>query len=243
MLVGSLSKHSQTLITNIASHAADTSDGLPYITGLTFYSRTRLTVNLLPLLRQATGLRRVVTTNTGTKEGTIFMDDIPGRKISFTNARGHLATALTLSLEALAKQAPEVSFIHNFPGAVNTNLIRDGYGVVMQAAKYLTKIYFGVRGKFLSEDECGERHAWLCLSSRFPPRASGSDAQGVPSAVVATGTDNKPGSGVYSVDWDGETAPKSVVDLLAKYRSEGVVDKLWGHIEGEFKRSTGTVSI
>ncbi|CAM1506250.1 Fc.00g058910.m01.CDS01 [Cosmosporella sp. VM-42] len=225
------------------SFGADTSEGLPYITGLTYYSRTRLAVNLLPLLRQATSLRRVVTTMAGTKEGPIFIDDLPGRKVSFLRARGHLATALTLSLESLARQAPEVSFIHNFPGAVDTYLIRSDAGLLMKAAASATRLWFGARGKFVSEEECGERHTWLCLSGRYPPKVNGADAQGVPSEGVATGSDNQTGSGVYSVDWDGETAPKPVVELLQKHRKEGMVEKVWAETEREFKRITGTLSI
>lgn len=127
----------------------DTDEGLPYITALSLYSRTRLTVNLLPLIKQATSLRRVVTVMTGTKEGSLYLDDIAGRNIPFSAARGHLSTVLTLSLEYLARQAPEVSFIHNFPGAVDTNLIRSDDGVLMLAIKYWFKLSMTVRRGFL----------------------------------------------------------------------------------------------
>lgn len=60
---------------------------------------------------------------------------------------------------------------------------------------------------------------------------------------VALGVDGKNGSGVYSVDWDGESASRQVVELLDRYRAEGAVDKVGEHIEGEFKRITGTASI
>lgn len=157
----------------------DTAEGLPLITGLTLYSGTRLIVNLLPLLQNATSLRRVVTVMAGTKEGQLFTDDIAGRNLAFriSSARGHLCSALTLSLEALVRKAPEVSFIHNFPGAVNTDLIRKDDGIMMQVMKQLFRVSMTVMRKWVSKEECGERHAWLCLSGRFPSK-DGNGAQG-----------------------------------------------------------------
>lgn len=207
--------------------------------GVSFYCRHRLTVKLLPLIRRAPSLRRVVTTLAGTKEGKLYADDIPGRKVPFSGARGHLVTAITLSLEALAKQAPEVSFVHNFPGAVQTNLIRPEDGLLMQGAKWWFKLT--MRNKWLDKAEVGERHAYLCLAGAYPPR-QGDDARGVAveSAAVVKGTDGVVGSGVYTVDWDNEGAPETVIELLGKYRAEGMVEKVWGHVEGEFKRITGS---
>ncbi|WZH41738.1 uncharacterized protein QYS62_002694 [Fusarium acuminatum] len=225
----------------------DTTEGLPLITGLTLYSRARLTANLLPLLEKAPSLRRVITVMAGTKEGKLFTDDIAGRNIPFISihhSRGHLCSALTLSLEALARQAPEVSFIHNFPGSVNTDLIRSGDGVMMQVMKYWFKISMTVRQQWLPKEECGERHAWLCLSGRYPDKQGG-DGNGVKDtdAAVAVGVDGKKGSGVYSVDWDGESASSDVVKLLEGYRQDGIVDKVWKDVESEFVRITGEKSI
>ncbi|RGP63003.1 hypothetical protein FLONG3_10048 [Fusarium longipes] len=223
----------------------DTDEGLPMVMALGYYSRTRLTVNFLPLLKKASSLRRVVTVMAGTKEGILFPDDIAGRNIPFTSihrSRGHMCSALTLSLEALARQAPEVSFIHNFPGSVDTDLIRSGDGVMMQVMKYWFKISMTVKRQWLPKDECGERHAWLCLSGMFPDK-QGHDGNGVESAEVAVGVDGDRGSGVYSLDWDGESASDDVIKLLGDYRREGMVEKIWMDLEKEFVRITGKTSI
>ncbi|KAI6760891.1 hypothetical protein HG530_009751 [Fusarium avenaceum] len=213
----------------------DTAEGLPLITGLTLYSRARLTANLLPLLKKAPSLRRVITVMAGTKEGKLFTDDIAGRNIPFTSihhSRGHMCSALTLSLEALARQAPEVSFIHNFPGSVDTDLIRSGDGAMMQVMKYWFKVSMTVRRQWLPKEECGERHAWLCLSGRYPDKQGGNgNGVGDADGAVAVGVDGKKGSGVYSVDWDGESASSDVVKLLEGYRQEGIVDKVWEDLE------------
>ncbi|KAF5645426.1 hypothetical protein F52700_1989 [Fusarium sp. NRRL 52700] len=222
----------------------DTQEGLPLVTGLTIYSRNRLAVNLLPLLKKAPSLRRVISVMAGTHEGKLFSDDIAGRNIPFTsihNSRGHMCSALTLSLEALALRAPEVSFIHNFPGSVDTNLIRSGDGFMMQVMKYWFKVSMTVRRQWLPKEECGERHAWLCLSGRYPDK-EGSE-NGVREEEVAVGTDGNKGSGVYSVDWDGESASSEVVKLLDGFKEEGLVEKVWKDQEIEFVKITGTTSI
>lgn len=222
----------------------DTEEGLPLVTGLTIYSRNRLTVNLLPLLKKAPSLRRVISVMAGTHEGKLFSDDIAARNIPFTsihNSRGHMCSALTLSLEALARQAPEVSFIHNFPGSVDTNLIRSGDGFMMQVMKYWFKVSMTVRRQWLPKEECGERHAWLCLTGRYPDK-EGSE-NGIKEGEVAVGTGGNKGSGVYSVDWDGESASVEVVKLLDGFKEEGLVEKLWKDQEKEFIRITGVAFV
>lgn len=222
----------------------DTEEGLPLVTGLTIYSRNRLGVNLLPLLKNATSLRRVISVMAGTHEGKLFSDDIAARNIPFTsihNSRGHMCSALTLSLEALARQAPEISFIHNFPGSVDTNLIRSGDGFMMQVMKYWFKVSMTVRRQWLPKEECGERHAWLCLTGRYPGK-EGSE-NGIKEGEAAVGTDGNKGSGVYSVDWDGESASGEVVKLLDGFKEEGLVEKVWKDQEKEFIRITGVTFI
>ncbi|KAF5694558.1 hypothetical protein FGLOB1_14186 [Fusarium globosum] len=222
----------------------NTEEGLPLVTGLTIYSRNRLTVNLLPLLKKSPSLRRVISVMAGTHEGKLFSDDIAARNIPFTsihNSRGHMCSALTLSLEALARQAPEVSFIHNFPGSVDTSLIRSGDGFMMQVMKYWFKVSMTVRRQWLPKEECGERHAWLCLTGRYPDK-EGSE-NGIKEGEVAVGTDGNKGSGVYSVDWDGESASVEVVKLLDGFKEEGLVEKVWKDQEKEFIRITGVTFI
>ena len=200
----------------------------------------RFIVNLLPQLQNATSLRRVITVAAGGFEGEIFVDDLMGRNIPLRATRGHFCSVMSLALEAISKKAPNVSFIHNYPGSINTNLIRGNEGFFLQ----LVKLYFKIRLLFKSMPlkECGERHALLCTSLKYPPLKDGATASGasLTAAIsVAKGIDGKTGSGVYSVDHEGESASTAVVDLLAKYRQQGMVDKVWKHTEDEFLKITG----
>lgn len=77
----------------------------------------------------------------------------------------------------------------------------------------------------------------------FPDKL-GKDGNGVESAgVAAVGVDGSRGGGVYSLDWDGESAGDEVVRLLGEYREEGMVDKVWKDLETEFVRITGKTCI
>lgn len=217
---------------------AETSEGLHYITALAYYSRARFILNLLPLLQQATALRRVITVFAAGKEGPIDTTDIQGWKVPLLAQRGHATSLVTLSLEALAKKAPEVTFIHNFPGAVKSNIARDTKG----AAMFVLKAVFAVLSPFVSMaiEECGERHLFLATSAKYPAGGTAGDKIAcvpVPDGVaVARGTGGESGSGVYSVDQNGESAGPKVEQLLAKFRAEGLVEKLWEEMEGEFGR-------
>ena len=83
---------------------------------------------------------------------------------------------------------------------------------------------------------------------RYPARSnSASSAAGVPllddSVTVALGTNGSPGSGVYSVDLNGESSGPKVQELLGRFRKEGVGETFWEHSEGEFRRITGAVAV
>ena len=82
---------------------------------------------------------------------------------------------------------------------------------------------------------------------RYPPASPSDDvASGVPltgDVAVARGTNGEPGSGVYSVDLEGESSGAKVVELLAGLREKGVLEKYWTHTEEEFKRITGVEAV
>ena len=154
--------------------------------------------------------------------------------------RGHASSIVTLSLETLAKKAPEVSFIHDFPGPVRSGIARGTKGPLF----FVFKAVFKVLGPlvYIPTEESGEFHVFLATSARYPASSGEEVVSGVPLAdgvVTARGTDSKIASGMYSVDQHGESAGPAVEQLLAKFREEGMVEKVWKHIEGEFDRIVG----
>ena len=141
--------------------------------------------------------------------------------------RGHLCSLVTLGLEAVARTAPTVSFVHDYPGTVKTRFL-----------DYLTEEQRSGL-VFVPIEECGERHLFLATSRRFPAKEGGSDGVKLGEGdEAALGTAGERGSGMYSVGSDCESASAEVRELLAGLRENGMVDEVWRHTEKEFKRIT-----
>jgi hypothetical protein len=227
---------------------ADTSEGLHTMAATGYYARTRFIVNLLPNLKQATGLRRVVSVLAGGHEGPIYVTDFQGKSMSMLKIRGHIVSMTDMALETLAEQAPEVTFINDYPGAVKTGIGRESNTLLA----WIMTIVLMVLGPLVCIPirESGERHLFFATSAKYPPRvrldAPVEDPAGVPlseGVEVARGTDGKVGSGVYSIHWSGEHAGPKVVELLAGLREEGMAQKVWQHTVGEFDRIIGLVDV
>ncbi|KAK9451763.1 oxidoreductase andH [Limtongia smithiae] len=220
-----------------------TSEDLPYFTALGLYSRLRFVENLLPLIEKATSLRRVLSVLIGTSEGDIDRNDLSGESLSILRGRQHRASMMTFGLEALAKKAPSVAFVHDYPGIVKTQLGRDTKGVIMA----IITVLFLAFAAFIRIpiDETGERHLFFLTSARFPALSEPETAAGVAlgkDVSVALGSNGEPGSGVYSIDYNGETGSPKTFELLGKLRKEGVREQVWQYLEEVFTRITESAS-
>lgn len=222
----------------------DTDECLNYPATVSYYARIRFFVNLLPLLQNASGLRRVVSVFAGTKEGPVKTDDMQGRNGHMLTLIGHFSTLMTFVLD----KAPTVSFVHAYPGFVKTKLGYDVKGTVFTIMRGIYDVVYPIIGPLLSTpvDEAGERQQFFATSARFPEVGETGAAAGVPppnGVGVAQGTNGKDASGVYSINNDGETARPKVFQLLVKLRQNGVDKKVWSDVEEEFVRITGTASM
>ncbi|KAK0715948.1 hypothetical protein B0H67DRAFT_582066 [Lasiosphaeris hirsuta] len=237
------------MATGTLASGKDTLEGLPYHTSVIYYARIRVISNLLPLLQRASSLRRVVSVFAGTKEGVIDAADFEGRHLALTATRPHMAGMMTLALESLALEAPDVSFVHSFPGSVKTNLGKD----VRTAPIMMYRAVWKVIGPLVNIPfaEAGERQLFLATSARFPARPVGGEVDVAATAGVrvgeevrvAPGSNGEVGGGVYSVNFDGEGAPVKVRDALQKLRDNDIVRKLWLHTEDVFTRVTGAAFV
>jgi len=153
--------------------------------------------------------------------------------------RGHVASMITMANNVMAELAPDVSFVHNYPGSVKTAFGKDAKGTM-----FVVRTVFNLVGhiliKYLPPATCGELQLYGATSARFPP-ATG-DAVGVPlsnDVFVARGIDGKPDSGSYTINFDCENVSFDVDKHIAKAKAEGVEVKLWAHILDEIKQITG----
>ena len=166
--------------------------------------------------------------------------DFQALRVPLAAIRGHLFTLITLGLESVAKTAPNVSFIHDYPGTVSTALAGRMEGIL----GVLMRLYSFTVGYWVSVpiEECGERHLYLATSARYPPTSvDNSGGSGVPlgdDVELARGTTGEVGNGIYSVGWDGTSASPAVEKLLAEYRDDGLVEAIQRHADSEFDRIT-----
>jgi NAD(P)-dependent dehydrogenase (short-subunit alcohol dehydrogenase family) len=217
----------------------ETEEGLHLMASLKHHSRARFILNLLPLLKAATGIRRVVSVISGTKEGEIDLDDLQGWNVTTRDRikhRGHSSSIVTLTHAHFMQQAPTVSFIHDYPGVVKSGIARGTTGLLWGVMTVIQML-----GPLINipEQESGERHLYFATSARFRAKDGVEEAVQLGEGVgFARGIDGVEGSGVYSADQDNESAGPAVEELLGRFKKEGLVEKVWGMIEEDFARIT-----
>lgn len=189
-----------------------------------------MTMNLLPLLTHDKSFARVVTVGGGSKEGPIDTSDLPALRIPLTRLRGHLISMMTLAFEKVAEDNPTVAVVHQYPGTVKTKLHRRDNSVMSWVAWAMLCVV-GLLGWTVSMEESGERMLYSTTSGRYPAAA---DHKG--GDDVGRGTNGKLGSGMYSLNWDGESAEVEVEGLLEGMRRDGTSEKVWVHVVGVFER-------
>jgi hypothetical protein len=159
--------------------------------------------------------------------------------------RAHFTSFITLSHTVFVEKAPEVTFVHDYPGAVKTGIFRGSTGLAFTIVKAALKVL----GPFvyIPSEESGERHLFLATSAAFPALIEQKQDLHTPSGVplvhdghIARGIDGKDGSGVYSVDKNCESAERSVEGLLREMMTDGSRNRVWEHTEEVFDRIAKT---
>ncbi|KAM3071927.1 hypothetical protein ACMFMG_008392 [Clarireedia jacksonii] len=224
----------------------DSSEGIDIPHALRYYSRLRLAYNLLTLL-QASPNPRVISILAGGKESAIDLDDLEVKNnFSTMKAAKNGTTQTTLAFEELAKQWPGISFVHKFPGFVDTGvldrLMKTTKGFLWGPAMVFRWAILPIVNLFSTTvEEAGERGLFIATSARYPP-ANGAKAtvelpDGVqvakPSVIDVEGK----GNGVYRLGPDDETAPDG--DVLPAYRKENAGAKVWESTLAVWERALG----
>lgn len=202
---------------------------------LNYYSRIRFITNLLPLLRTATHepphFARTLSVLGAGSEKAMNLSDLD-LKTSFSGARcaNHTITMNSLMVGELAARDPNISFLHSFPGVVNTGIARELPLLLRGGLKVLLPLF----SPFLvSPDETGKRQLFHATSGIYPP-ATLSEGDNLAGGVrvtdaksVVKGLTGKLGSGAYVVNWNGDITGNESV--LSDYREKGVGKMVWEH--------------
>lgn len=208
----------------------ESSEGIDSPQSLRYYSRLRFAYDLLPLL-QAAPKPRVISILAGGREKSIDLNDLEVKQnFSMMKAASNGTTQTTLAFEELAKSNPRISFIHKYPGFVDTGavgrLMSSTTGIYAILATFFRLMVLPVLNLFaMSVEEAGERGLFLAISSRYPPtelREGGVSGVELPARVeVARSSvvnENGGSNGVYRLKADDHSAPDG--DILPDYRKD-----------------------
>lgn len=207
----------------------DTEEGFDRCQALRYHTRLRFTVNLLPSM--SAPYSRVVSILAGGQEAPIDLDDLELRKpgaYGVLKAGGTAAAMTTLMFQKLAKENPQVGFIHAFPGLVRTGLLsRGSSGVLGMLLKWVVQPLTGFMGMTIAES--GERFLCYATSDRFAgPSVDAKDAAKLAKPIV-------PGCWILNADGKAVGNEKVLSDL----KSQGGEDRVWEHTIAEWKRVLG----
>ena len=195
----------------------ETVEGLEIAGSLEYYSRMLFVRHLLPLLKEAEASKVISVLAGGKEETTIDLDDLdlknPGIFAGFKSQMQY-ATMNSTILEKLANENPTVTFIHSFPGWVNTGNMRRGpdpnsftdwfFGLILEPLSSLFSI---------SDEESGQRHLFQCTSSAFGGRGvSWKGKTGVNSL-------EKEADGLFIVNDKCECTPNAKVMLVLREKA------------------------
>jgi len=178
--------------------------------------------HLLPLLKASPNNARVVNLGgAGNEVSKLFLDDLDlqePKNYTLWNMINYVATAMTLTLSRVAEENPDVVFIFNLPGIVQTD-IHEG----SMFSKWYGKVLIKMIG--LSVEDAGERSVFLLTSARF-------GGKGVPLQGGATSVLNmkKTDSGaLFCVNHKLEGLQQE--SIIAKLQSQDAGNKVWARLQ------------
>lgn len=204
----------------------ETAEGLEIAQSLEYYSRMLFVLHLLPLLGDAEAPKVVSVLAGGLERATIDLDDLdlkkPGNFGGF-KAQTQYAAMNTTTLEKLANDNPNVTFIHSWPGSVNTGNVRRGSDPNSIWAWFVWLILEPLIGLIaFSDEESGQRHLFQSTSAAFGGR-------GVPwKGKPGINSLEKPADGLFLVNRKCDCTPNAKVMPVLRKKAQG---KIWGHTQ------------
>ncbi|KAF5021349.1 hypothetical protein F66182_6617 [Fusarium sp. NRRL 66182] len=201
----------------------ETSEGLDISQSLSYYSRMLFVLHLLPLLSRAEA-PRVVSVLGGGLERTINVDDVDLRKpenFNLMRTQMQYLTMNTLFLESLASQNPGITFVHSWPGWVNTGNVRRGLDSGTVLAWIIWLFLEPLISIFsFSGDEAGQRHLFQSTSAAFGGHGTPWNGE---QGVNSRGNQS---NGLFLVNYKCDCTPNAKAMHSLREKAQ---DKIWDH--------------
>jgi NAD(P)-dependent dehydrogenase (short-subunit alcohol dehydrogenase family) len=204
----------------------ETAEGLEIAQSLEYYSRMLFVLHLLPLLGKAEAPKVVSVLAGGLERATIDLDDLDLKRAGNFGFGGMKAQMLytamnTTTLEKLAGDNPNVTFIHSWPGWVNTGNVRRGSDPNSIMAWFVWLILEPLIGLLaFSDEESGQRHLFQSTSAAFGGRGV------LWKGKLGINSLEKPADGLFLVNYKCDCTPNAKVMPLLRKKALG---KIWDH--------------
>lgn len=207
------------------SGRVETAEGIEVAQSLEYYSRMLFIQHLLPLLRAAEA-PRVVSVLAGGLErvSAIDLDDIdlkrPGN-FSGVKAQTQYGNLNTVAMDRLAEENPNVTFIHSWPGWVNTGNVNRGM-VRNSLCGWFVRLFLGplIALVSISDETSSQRYLFQSTSAYYG--GHGVVWTGEPGVNTQGGKDN----GLFLVNFRAKCTPNAKVLPLLREKAQA---KVWDH--------------
>ncbi|KAI0423785.1 hypothetical protein F5Y09DRAFT_326386 [Xylaria sp. FL1042] len=209
----------------------ETAEGIEITQSLAYYSRMLFVLQLLPLLHEAESPRVISVLGGGLERlSSIILDDIDMKKPgNFGPMKGqtHYVALNTLFLDKLARQHPDVTFIHSWPGWVNTGNVKRGYAANSKWAWFVWIFLERLIALFaFSHEESGQRYLFQSTSAAFGGRGTAWKGK------VGLNSVNEPANGLFLVNYKCDCTPNAKNMPLLREKAQ---DKVWNHTQEVLK--------
>jgi NAD(P)-dependent dehydrogenase (short-subunit alcohol dehydrogenase family) len=204
----------------------ETAEGIEITQSLEYYTRMLFVLNLLPLLGEAEAPKVVSVLGGGMESATIDLDDLDLKKpgsFGMMRAQTQFITMNTATLEKLAIENPNVSFIHSWPGWVSTGNVRRG----LDSNSFMAWVVWLFLEPLISllsfsDEESAQRHLFQSTSAAFGGR-------GVPwKGKPGMNTLGKPTDGLFVVNYKCDCTSNAKVIPLLREKAQA---KIWEHTQ------------
>lgn len=204
----------------------ETSEGIEIAQSLEYYSRMLFVTHLLPVISKAEAPRVVSVLGGGLEKATIDLEDLDLKKpgnFGGVKAQGQYLTMNTATLDKLANENPDITFIHSWPGWVSTGNVRRGrdpnsfmaWVVWLFLEPLISLISF-------NDEESGQRHLFQSTSAAFGGR-------GVPwKGKPGVNSLNRPENGLFLVNYKCDCTPNTEVISILREKAR---KKIWDHTQ------------
>ncbi|EEU34970.1 uncharacterized protein NECHADRAFT_37353 [Fusarium vanettenii 77-13-4] len=204
----------------------ETSEGLEIVQSLAYYSRMLFILHFLPLLREAEAPRVVSVLGGGLETKSLELDDIELKKPkNFGPGKVQLQvlTMNTMTLDKLAAENPDVTFIHSWPGWVNTGNVNRGVDQGTFMSWFVWLILEPLISLFsFSDEESAQRHLFQSTSAAFGGR-------GVPwTGKQGVNSLEKQENGLFIVNYKCDCTPHAKVVSVLREKAQ---KRVWDHTQ------------